>query len=43
MAGTVEYANCTLQRVKNPPPNECPGYDTKPSDAEVPLLDLKEM
>ena len=21
-----------LQRGKNPPPNECPGYDTKPSD-----------
>ena len=27
-AGAVEY----------PPPNECPGYDTKQSDGEVPAM-----
>ena len=32
-AGAVEYTD--------PPPNECPGYDTKQSDGEVPaMLDL---
>ena len=24
--------------VRNPPPNECPGYDTKQSDGEVPVM-----
>ena len=33
----------TLERSK-PPPNECPGYDTKHSDCEVPvILDLWQM
>ena len=31
----------SLQRGKTPPPNECPGYDTKQSDGEVPpVLEL---
>ena len=30
--------------VRTPPPNECPGYDTKQSDGEVPaMLELWEM
>ena len=32
-AGAVEYTDC-----KTPPPNECPGYDTKESDGEVPAV-----
>ena len=32
-AGAVEYTDCTSA---DPPPNECPGYDTKQSDGEVP-------
>ena len=31
--GAVEYTNS-----KTPPPNEFPGYDTKQSDSEVPVL-----
>ena len=27
-----------LQRGKTPPPNECPVYDTKQSDGEVPAM-----
>ena len=27
-----------LQRGKTPSPNECPGYDTKQSDGEVPVM-----
>ena len=30
-AGTVEYTNFSA-------PNECPGYDTKQSDGEVPVI-----
>ena len=33
----------SLQRVKIPPPNECPIYDIKQSDGEVPVLDLWRM
>ena len=31
---------CRIQRGKTPPrlPNECPGYDTKQSDGEVPAV-----
>ena len=35
-AGAVEYT-ASLQRGKTPP-NECPGYDTKQSDGEVPAV-----
>ena len=31
-AGAVEYTDCKT------PPNECPGYDTKQSDGEVPAV-----
>ena len=34
-AGAVEYTD--VQRVR-PPPNECPVYDTKQSDGEVPVM-----
>ena len=27
-----------LSRGEGPPPNECPGYDTKQSDGEVPAM-----
>ena len=42
-AGAVQYTDCT-SAWEYPPPNECPGYDTKQSDGEVPLmLELWEM
>ena len=31
----VEYTDCIGLR---PPPNECPGYDTKQSDGDVPVI-----
>ena len=35
-AGAVEYTDCTsAERVRK---NECPGYDTKQSDGEVPVM-----
>ena len=34
----VEYADCIF--VRHLLPNKCPGYDTKPSDGEVPVLEL---
>ena len=38
-AGAVEYTDCTSAGGKTPPPhNECPGYDTKQSDGEVPAV-----
>ena len=36
-AGTVEYTDCFSAEGLNPP-NECPGYDTKQSDDEVPAV-----
>ena len=36
LAGAVEYSDCTS--AVRPPPNECPGYDTKQSDGEVPAV-----
>ena len=36
-AGAVEYI-ASLQRSKTPPPNECPGYDTKQCDGKVPVM-----
>ena len=41
--GAVEYTDGTSAEEKDPP-NECPGYDTKQSDGEVPaVLELWEM
>ena len=38
LAGAVEYTDCfSVERVR-PHPNECPGYDTKQSDGEVPVM-----
>ena len=37
-AGAVEYTECASAEGYNPPPNECPGYDTKQSDGEVPAM-----
>ena len=37
--GAVEYTNCLpAEGEKAPPRNECPGYDTKLSDGEVPVM-----
>ena len=37
-AGAVEYIDCTSAEGKDPNPNECPRYDTKQSDGEVPVM-----
>ena len=37
LAGAVEYTNCFSAEEKDTL-NECPGYDTKQSDAEVPVM-----
>ena len=38
-AGAVEYIlTAPLQRGKTPPLNECPGYDTKQFNGEVPAV-----
>ena len=37
-AGTVEYTDCFSGEGYDPSPNECPGYDTKQSDGEVPAM-----
>ena len=37
-AGAVEYSDRFSAEDKNPTPNECPGYDTKQSDGEVPAM-----
>ena len=43
-AGAVEYTDCTSAEGQDPPHNECPGYDTKQSDGEVPsVLELWEI
>ena len=36
-AGAVEYTNCFSTEEQHSP-NECPGYQTKQSDGEVPLM-----
>ena len=41
-AGVVEYTDYTSAEGENPP-NESPGYDTKQSDGEAPVLELWEM
>ena len=35
-AGAVEYTDCSS--AVPPPTNECPGYDTKQSDGEYPVM-----
>ena len=37
-AGAVEYNDCTSTEGLDPTPNECPGYDSKQSDEEVPVI-----
>ena len=37
-AGDVEYTDCFSAEGYDPPPNECPGYGTKQSDGEVPVI-----
>ena len=38
-AGALEYIDCTsAEWGGNPPPYECPVYDTKQSDGEVPEI-----
>ena len=36
-AGTVEYTDCISAEDKDSP-IECPGYDTKQSDGEAPVM-----
>ena len=36
--GTVDYPNWFFAEGEDPPPNECPGYDTKQSDGEIPVM-----
>ena len=36
-AGVVEYTDCFSAK-RYPLNNECPGYDTKQSDGEVPVI-----
>ena len=31
----AKYTDCISVEVRDPPPNECPGYDTKQSDGEA--------
>ena len=37
-AGAVEYTDCISAEGVKPSPNECPGYGTKQSDGEVPVM-----
>ena len=37
-AGAVEYTDCTSAEGWAPPPYECPRYDIKQSDGEVPAV-----
>ena len=37
-AGAIEYTDCTSAEGYNPTPSESPGYDTKRSDGEVPVI-----
>ena len=40
-ARAVEYTDCISAEGKDPPPNECPGNDTKQNDGDLPvMLDL---
>ena len=36
--GAVEYTDRTSAEGLRSPTNECPGYDTKQSDGEVPMM-----
>ena len=38
MAGAVEYTHCFSAEKLRPPPNECPRYEAKQSDGEVPVM-----
>ena len=38
LAGAVEYNDCTYAEERLPPPNVCPGYGTKQSDGEAPVM-----
>ena len=37
LAGAVEYTNCYFAQGQDPT-NKCPGYDTKQSDGEIPVM-----
>ena len=36
--GAVEYTDCIYAEGVRDPPNECPGYVTKQSDGEFPVI-----
>ena len=43
-SGAVEYTDCISAEGVRSSPNKCPGYDTKQSDGEAPvILELGEM
>ena len=37
-AGAVEFSDYNSAEEYDPPPNECPAYDTKQSDREIPVM-----
>ena len=39
-AQAVEYTDCISAEVVTHTSNECPEYDTKPSDSEAPVLEI---
>ena len=43
LAGAVEYTNFISAEGIKPLLKKCPGYETKPSDAEDPILELWEI
>ena len=38
LVGAIEYTDCTSAEGSYTPPDECPGYDTKQPDGEVPVM-----
>ena len=38
LSGAVEFTNCFTSEAKTPHPNECPGYGTKQTDGEFPVM-----
>ena len=36
--GAIEYTNNNSAEWARPPPNECPRYDFKQSDGEIPVM-----
>ena len=45
LTGAIEYADCISAKGVRPPhpANDCPGYDTNPSDGEALVLEFLRM